>query len=168
MIRRWAIVISIILLGVLMSGCMSTPVKNNSTSNVTESQPKIRYVEINLLDGTKIGGKYVSETAAFTTIDVMYTMDPNAYKFDAHGNYVKDPAKYIVKGNGAEVAIKNSLINTVVTTSDPTAMIENVMQGMENETAALNKAADEKAAMYKIQAEQIAAEQAKHMPTKHA
>ena len=130
---------------ILAAGCTSAPVKETSTSNVsvtesqatsnsnvpvTESQAKDRYVEINLLDGTKVGGKYVSETAAFTTILVMYTMDPNAYMFDAYHKAVKNPDKYFVKGNGAEVSIKNSLINTMVTIDEPTPVIEATLQEM--------------------------------------
>ena len=70
---------------------MNPQAASNSSVSVTESQAKDRYVEISLLDGTKVGGKYVSETAAFTTILVMYTMDPNAYTFDVNNKAVKDP-----------------------------------------------------------------------------
>jgi hypothetical protein len=119
-----------VLAVLLAAGCTSAPVKETSTTNVsvtsapvtetstssvsvTETQAKDRYVQINLLDGSYAGGKYVSETAAFTTIVVMYTYDPHI----TVGNFFN-------KGNGAEVAFKNSLINTIIPIDEPTAMIE--------------------------------------------
>jgi len=138
---------------VLAAGCTSAPVKETSSA-------KDRYVEISLLDGTKVGGKYVSETPAFTTIKVMYTMDPNAYTFDVNAKAVKNPDKYFVKGNGVEVSIKNSLINTMVTIDEPTLMIEANLQEMNATAAAIKKAADEKAEGYRIAKEKREAKQA--------
>ena len=159
----FVVMMSAIIAVILAAGCTSAPVKETSTSNVsiTESQAKDRYVEISLLDGTKVGGKYVSETAAFTTIFVMYTIDPNAYTFDANNKAVKDPDKYFAKGNGAEVSIKNSLINTMVTINEPTPMIEATLQEMNATAAAMKKAADEKAEGYRIAKEAREAKQAK-------
>ncbi len=155
---RFVVMIAAILAVILASGCTSAPVEETSTSNVpvTESQAKDRYVEINLLDGTKVGGKCVSETAAFTTILLMYTMDPNAYTFDAYNKAVKDPDKYLVKGTGAEVSIKNSLINTMVTIDEPTPMIEATLQEMNATAVAMKTAAEEHAVMMKKAAEEKA------------
>lgn len=150
-----------------MSGCMSAPEKSATNSSASTIAPAVRYVQINLVDGTQVGGKYVSETAAFTTIDLMYTMDPNAYTWIG-GNYVKDPNKYVVKGNGTEIAIKNALINSMITINNPESVIEAVQGEMKNETIALQKAADEKAKQYQIEKAKNDAEIAKRMPTKHA
>jgi hypothetical protein len=113
---------------ILAAGCTSAPVKETSTTNVSvtesqatskpsvsvnETQAKDRYVQINLLDGSYAGGKYISETAAFTTIAVMYTYNPNV----GAGNFFN-------KGSGKEVAFKNSLINTITPIDEPTAMID--------------------------------------------
>lgn len=137
------VMMAAILAVILASGCTSAPVEETSASND-------RYVEINLLDGTKVCGKFVSETAAFTTILVMYTMDPDArvyYTSLVHlGNdsytvgpriSVKDPDKYLVKGNGAEVSIKNSLINTMVTIDEPTPMIEATLKELDTIAATI-------------------------------
>jgi outer membrane murein-binding lipoprotein Lpp len=183
--KSFVVMMAVILAVVLAAGCTSAPVKETSTSNVsatesqatstsnvpaTESQASDRYVEISLLDGTKVGGKYVSETAAFTTILVMYTMDPNAYTYYKspghleHGSYttgpiitVKDPNKYLVKGTGAEVSIKNSLINTMVTIEDPTPMIEATLQEMNANAVAMKKASEDIAEGYRMAAEARAA-----------
>jgi len=124
----FVVMMAAVLAVILAAGCTSAPVKETSTSNVsvkesqaapnssvtvTETQAKDRYVQINILDGSYAGGKYVSETAAFTTIVVMYTYDPHI----TVGNFFN-------KGNGAEVAFKNSLINTIIPIDEPTAMIE--------------------------------------------
>jgi len=151
-----------VLAVVLAAGCMSAPEKGTSNQSVpvTNSQIKDRYVQINLLDGTSIGGKYVSETSAFTTIVVMYTLDPSAYTFDVNNKPVKDPDKYFAKGNGAEVSIKNSLINTMVTIDEPTPMIEANLQEMNATAEAMKKAAEEKAEGYRIAKEKREAKQA--------
>jgi outer membrane murein-binding lipoprotein Lpp len=177
------VMMAAILAVILAAGCTSAPVKETSTSNVsvtesqatpktgapvTETQANDRYVEISLLDGTKIGGKYVSETSAFTTILVMYTIDPSAYIFDANNKAVKDPNKYFAKGNGAEVSIKNSLINTMVTIDEPTSMIEAALQEMNTTAAAMTKAAEDKAEGYRIAKEQReASKPTTHQPKKY-
>ena len=175
---NFVVMMAAVLAVILAAGCTSAPVKETSTTNVsvtsspvkesstssvsvTETQAKDRYVEISLLDGTKVGGKYVSETAAFTTILVMYTMDPNAYTFDANYKAVKDPDKYFAKGNSAEVSIKNSLINTMVTIDEPTPMIKATLQELNATAAAMKKAANEKAEGYRIAKEAREAKQAK-------
>jgi hypothetical protein len=155
-----------VLAVLLAAGCTSAPVKETSTTNVsvtsapvtetstssvsvTETQAKDRYVQINLLDGSYAGGKFVSETAAFTTIVVMYTWDPNA-----SGNF-------FAKGSGEEVSFKNSLINTMVTIDEPTPMIEATLQKLNATDAAQKKAAEEKAEGYRIAKEAREAKQVK-------
>jgi|WetSurMetagenome_2_1015567.scaffolds.fasta_scaffold370814_2 hypothetical protein len=158
------LVMMVAVLAVLLAaGCVSSPEKGTSNSGVpaNESQSKIRYVQINLLDGTIVGGKYVSETPAFTTIIAMYTMDPKAYTYDANNKFVKDPNRYFARGSGAEVSIKNSLINTMVTIDNPTEMIESTMQELNATAVAMKKAADDKAEMYRIAKEKREAAQVK-------
>jgi hypothetical protein len=141
----------------LAAGCVSSPQTNETAKAtkipVTDAQEKVRYIQINLLDGTSVGGKYVSETPAFTTINVMYMADPNAHTWDANRNYVIDLNKSFVKGSGAEVSIKNSLINTMVTIDNPTSMIEAKLQEINATAAARKKAAEDSAEMYRIAAE---------------
>ena len=179
--KSFVATMTIILAVMFAAGCTSAPVEEISDSDVSAAEPqatsdsdvsaaepqaKDRYVEINLLDGTKVGGKYVSETAAFTTIRVMYTVDPDAYvsyTTPGHvksGSYytgpavtVKDPDEYLVKGTGAEVSIKNSLINTMVTIDEPTPMIEATLQEMNDNAVAMKKAAEDIAAGYQRAAE---------------
>ena len=129
----------------------------NSSTAVSGPQGSVKYVELHMNDGTKVGGRYVSDSAAFVTIVPMYILDEKGF---------------MTKGSGDEVGIKTSLLTTMVTISDPTSLI-NTTLAIQNDNAikqaaAEKKAADEKAAAYKIQAEQIAAEQAKYMPTKKA
>jgi hypothetical protein len=76
----------------------------------------------------------------------MYTLDPEAHTFynNSYDSYVKDPDKYIVRGNGAEVAIKNTLINTKVTIDDPEQVITKAQQEVKDDAAAAQKAYEEK------------------------
>lgn len=156
-----------VLATLLIAGCMSSPEKGASnTSSSAPSVPNgVKYVQINLLDGTSVGGKYVSETAAFTTIDVLYTLDPKAYTW-INGSYVKDPAKYIVRGNGAEVAIKNSLIDTMVTIGDPDQIIAKAQQDIKDEVDALKLAQEDKAKEIAANKAKYEAEIAARAPTK--
>jgi outer membrane murein-binding lipoprotein Lpp len=167
------VMMAAVLVVLLAAGCTSAPVKETSTTNVsvtsapvteastssvsvTETQAKDRYVQINLLDGTSVGGKYVSETAAFTTIVVMYVLDPNAYT-EINATWSKDPEKYIVRGNGNTIAFKNSLINTMVDIKDPELVIEVAQQELRDEKIAR----DQKAEGYRIAKE---AREAKKAP----
>ena len=165
------VMMAAILAVILASGCTSAPVEETSSAPVEEtSASNDRYVEINLLDGTKVGGKFVSETAAFTTILLMYTMDPDAYthytqpghsikhpqpggKFslvyvNGPAVHVKDPDRYLIKRNGAEVSFKNSLINTMVTIDEPTPMIEATLKELDANAAAIKKSEEEIARWY--------------------
>lgn len=147
MIKHLAIIIGATLLAVMISGCMSESAKTE-VAEENESE-NIRYVEISLLDGTKVGGKYVSETAAFTTIIGLYMINPDAYISDANHKTVKDPNKYFVRANGAEISIKNSLINTMVTINEPSAMIEASLKEMNDTAEAIEKAAEERVVIYR-------------------
>ncbi|MFZ3112950.1 hypothetical protein [Methanothrix sp.] len=150
----------------LIAGCTSAPEKDMSELNVsdTESQSNDRYVQINLLDGTSVGGKYVSETAAFTTINVMYMLDPEAYT-SYNGSSVRDPDKYIIKGNGAEVAFKNSLIDTVYTIADPEEIIDKAQQEVKDDMNAAKEAYDQKMKRIMEEKARYEAERAKSQPT---
>lgn len=136
----------------LAAGCTSTPEKeaSNQSDAVKENQAQDRYVQLNFLDGSYAGGKYVTESAAFTTIAVMYTFDRDR----GYGHYFE-------KGNGEEVAFKNSLINTMITIDEPTAMIEATLQEINATEAATKKAAEEKAEAYRIAKEKREAKQNK-------
>ena len=125
-------VIGLTLFAILISGCMSEP------------EPPTRYVQINLWNGSQVGGEYVSETAAFTTVRHLYTLDPDAYTHDAFGREVKHPEKYFTKGNGTELSIENSFIHTMITTDNPAALIEANQKEMNYTAEAMMKAADEK------------------------
>jgi len=163
----FVVMMAAVLAVLLAAGCTSAPEKETSTTNVsvtsapvietatssvsvTETQAKDRYVQINLLDGSYAGGKFVSETAAFTTIVVMYVHDPNVWG----GNFFN-------RGSGEEVSFKNSLINTMVTIDEPTPMIEATLQKLNATAAAQKKAAEEKAEGYRIAKE---AREAKNAP----
>lgn len=162
---NFVLLMATVLAVAFIAGCTSAPEKETVNQSAQEaplaknSADNVRYVEINLLDGTNVGGKYVSETAAFTTIIAMYTMDPSAYTLDAYNKAVKDPDKYFVKGNGAEISIKNSLINSMITIEDPTAMIEANLQEMNTTAAAIKSAAEKKAEYYRIEKEKREAKQ---------
>jgi hypothetical protein len=163
-----------ILAVLLMAGCVNGPEKeaSNTSTSTSTSAPSTtsgtRYVQINLLDGTSVGGKYVSETAAFTTINVMYTLDPEARTFynNSYDSYVKDPDKYIVRGNGAEISIKNALINTMITVKDPEQIIAKAEQEVDDDAAIAQKAYEEKMRNVSIERAKYEAEIAKRMPNK--
>lgn len=146
-----------VLAVLLTAGCTSSPEKeasNTSTSapnddSKTTSTVKdgARYVQINFLDGTSAGGEYVSETAAFTTIKVMYLLDPKAYTY-INDSYLRDPDKYIVRGNGAEVGFKNELINTMINIEDPEAFIVKTQQEIKAEIDTAQKEYEKKMEEY--------------------
>lgn len=112
-----------ILVVILAAGCTSAPVKETSTTNVSTSEPQaaIKYVELGMVDGTKVGGKYVSESAAFTNIVPMYVVNDNGI---------------MSRGNGKETGITTSLIATMVTIEDPSSLVEKTL----NDQAAAEKA----------------------------
>jgi len=140
------------LVVILLSGCISTPEKGTTNETkttqikITESLAKendsqanasgARFVQINLWDGTSVGGKYVSETPAFTTIELIYTLNPNA--LPSERKFVKGDEKtigikndYISKiiGDGKTIGIKNDYISKIIDIEDPTPMIEAAQPG---------------------------------------
>lgn len=130
--RKDLLVMGMTLFAILISGCMSEP----------ELAP--RYVQINLWNGSQVGGEYVSETAAFTTIQHLYTLNPDAYTHDALGREVKHPEKYFIKGNGTELSIENNFIHSMTTIENPATLIETNQKEMNDTAEAMMKAADEK------------------------
>jgi hypothetical protein len=80
-----------------------------------------------MVDGTKVGGKYVSESAAFTNIVPMYVINENGI---------------MSRGNGKETGITTSLIATVITIEDPSSLVETTL----NEQAIAEKAYKEERA----------------------
>jgi hypothetical protein len=147
-----------VLVVILAAGCTSAPVKETSTTNVstTVSQAAVRYVELQFSDGTKAGGKYVSETPGFVTIVPMYVIDE--YGFMKAGGDLA----------GKEVGMKTDLITTMVNIDDPSSYVSSTLKAQSDKAAADKIEQDKKTEMYRIQAEQIAAEQAKRQPTKRA
>jgi len=149
-LKELLIIVSIILV-VFAAGCTSAPVKE--TANATDSQN--RYVKLLFTDGTEMGGKYVSESAAFVTINPMYII-------------MEDGS--MARGNGNEVGIKTSMITSVVTIPNPSEMINATLKAQDDKAAAL--AAAQKLEEEKRQAEiqkdieKRNAELEKRMPTK--
>lgn len=133
-----------ILAVLLTAGCTSSSEKEALNTSTTASNPEneTRYVQINFLDGTSAGGEYVSETAAFTTIKVIYIIDPEYKHYN--GSYLRDPDKSIVHGTGAEIGFKNQLINTMVTIDDPEQVIEKTYREMVDEINTAQKAYEER------------------------
>ncbi|NPV51743.1 MAG: hypothetical protein HPY60_11195 [Candidatus Methanofastidiosum sp.] len=159
------VLVAAILAVLLTAGCTSSPEKEVSNTSIiaSNSENGPRYVQINFLDGTNAGGEYVSETAAFTTIKVMYILDPEAYTY-YNDSYVRDPNKYIVRGNGAEVGFKNELINTMINIEDPESFIEKTQKEIEDEITAAQKAYEEKMEKYAIAAAEREAKRVKPNP----
>jgi hypothetical protein len=99
-----------------------------------ETSAKVRYVQLNFLDGTSVGGKYVSETAAFTTIQYMYRLDPGWADVTLSTGGTKTVGyPEITNESGAIVAFKNTLINTMIDIENPAVVIKKAQQ--ERETA---------------------------------
>lgn len=103
------IMMAAVLAVLLAAGCTSTPEKQPSNQssnqsdavkvNITEPQNVERYVELIMIDESKVGGKYVSESAAFVTIVPMYVISKDGY---------------LSEGSGKEVAIKVNYIGSIV------------------------------------------------------
>lgn len=139
-LTEFAIMTGMILAVLLVAGCTSntSEVKDASVeSNAAEPQTTDRYVELTGLDGTKIGGKYVSESAAFVTIIPMYILDKYGF---------------MKEGNGISTGIKTSLVSTMIDIPDPTSYTATTLKAQEEEAielaAAQKKEAEEKAAYY--------------------
>lgn len=145
-----------ILAVILAAGCTSSPEKETSTTNVstTETQGTVRFVELNMIDGTKVGGKYVSESAAFITIVPMYVLDKDGF---------------MTLGSGKEVGLKTSLVDTMVNINDPSSYVATTLKAQSDKAAELEAAqklaAEKKAEEIRIDQEKRAAELAKRMPT---
>ena len=112
---------SVVLAVLLAAGCVSSPVKENST----EPKAAVKYVELHMLDGTKVGGKYVSESTAFTTITPLYLIDKNGI---------------MSRGSGIDTAITTNLIATMITIGDPSSLVNTTL----NQQALAEKAYEEK------------------------
>ena len=125
----FVVMMAAILAVILAAGCTSAPVKetSNSSVSVTVSQAAVKYVELGMVDGTKVGGKYVSESAAFTTIAPMYVINENGI---------------MSRGNGKETGITTNLIATMVTIDDPSSLVTTTL----NQQAIADKAYKEKRA----------------------
>lgn len=103
------------------NGTQTNVTKTNATHNATTApQSTVRYVELRILDGTKVGGKYVSESASFTTIVPMYVID-----------------KYgtMIRGSGVETGITTSQIATMITIEDPSSWIDATLQEQARQEA---------------------------------
>ena len=151
-----------ILAVILAAGCTSTtPEKETSNIsnavkvNITEPQAEERYVELNMLDGSKIGGKYISKSAAFVTIVPMYVLDKDGF---------------MSVGSGKDVGIKTSLVNTMVNVGDPSLYMETTLKAQSDKAAALEAAEklakEKKAEEIRRDKEKQAEELDERMPTK--
>jgi outer membrane murein-binding lipoprotein Lpp len=125
-----AIVVAMVLAALLMAGCVSNaPVKETSNSSVpanvpaTEPKAAVKYIEIRGTDGTRIGGKYVSESPTFMQIVPLYVLDQ---------------AGRLTKGNEIPTSIKTDLIATMVNIEEPSAFINETLskQAIEKQKAA--------------------------------
>jgi hypothetical protein len=110
----FVVMMAAIIVVILAAGCTSSPEKETSKTNVSAAEPQAaaKYVEISMTDGTKVGGKYASESAAFTNIVPMYVIDKNGL---------------MSRGNGKETGITTSLIATMVTIEDPSSLVEKTL-----------------------------------------
>lgn len=126
----------------LVAGCMSAPEeKANATevksATVTESSSAqessavenntTRFVELQALDGSRVGGQYVSESEAFVTIIPLY---------------VEDKYGTFSRGNGKATGIKTSMISTMIDIPDPTSLIDGVIEKQNTERAQKQKEMD--------------------------
>lgn len=146
MMKEFVVFAGIVLV-VLAAGCTSAPVK--------ESSNQVRFVELVMLDGTKAGGQYVSETAAFVTIIPLYVLDKNGF---------------MTPGNGKPTSVKTSMISIMTTIEDPKNFIDTTMKA-QAEKAAANAEAERLAQEQQEKARQAEkaryeAEIAKRQPTK--
>ena len=146
-----------VLAALLIAGCTSNPEKttsNQTQNNVNESPATAKYIELNLVDGSKVGGKYVSESAAFVTIIPAYVLDENGF---------------MTKGNEKEVGIKTSAITIIANITDPTSYVAATLKAQEEKAteleAAKQKAAEEKEKQIEADRLRREAELAKRMPT---
>jgi len=158
MLKELVIVASVILV-LFATGCVSAPVKEtaNSTTLTTETQPKDRYVKLLMFDGSEVGGKYVSESVAFVTIIPIYILDKEGF---------------VTKGNGNEVGVKTSLVNSMMTIEDPRPWTNATLKAQSDkatEIAAAKKLEQDKITeAHRIEMERRDAEIAKRMPTKRS
>lgn len=146
-----------VLAALLVAGCTSSPEKttsNQTQNNVSEAPTTVKYIELNLVDNSKVGGKYVSESAAFVTIIPLYVLDKNGF---------------MTKGNEKEVGIKTSAITIITNITDPTPYMAATLKAQEEKAteleAARQKAAEEEEKQIEADKLRREAELAKRMPT---
>ena len=139
------VVLMAAVLVVLLAGCVSSPEKGTSnqsvvvkeTSNqsvpVNDSKTNVRYVQLNLLDGSQVGGIYVSETPAFTTIQYMYNFEPDYIEVTTEGGGSSTvECTKITNESGATIGFKNALINTMIDIENPALSIQMAQQCRKN------------------------------------
>jgi hypothetical protein len=147
-----AIAIMVIVLGAIFaSGCTSnTPTApvNESTKDTPQQQrpaePPVRYVELGLTDGSKIGGEYVSENANFVTIIPLYVFERGS--------------DTLIKGSGTEIGVKIALVNTMTNITDPRPFIAVKLQEQEEAAAAAAKARENATKASQAEQEKLRAE----------
>lgn len=118
--------IAMVLAVLFAAGCVSNdqPANETAAGNVHTAEVKepaekeassesVRYVELQGIDGTKIGGEYQSESAAFVTLIPLYVIDE-------YGN--------MVRGNGVSTALRIDLITSMINITDPSEYINETLE----------------------------------------
>jgi len=172
-----AIAIMVIVLGAIFaSGCMSNT-SNTTTVPVNESATikgpaqanesaasqasALRYVQIQLTDGSKVGGQYVSESPAFVTIIPMYLLQEHTWENSTCRYYETDP-EYLTEGSGINTAVKIALINLMIDIPDPRPFIEMKLKSQEGKSATIDRECEAQQEAYRIAREKREAEAAKY------
>ena len=145
LIMRDFLIWGIAIIVLIVAGCVNSPGPVNKTSNASTSiVPPVRYVELRMVDGSRIGGEYVSENANFVTIIPLYVFEGDSDK--------------LINGSGIEMGIKIALVNTMTNITDPRPLIKVKLQEQREAAEAEAKARENASEASKTEQEKLRAE----------
>jgi hypothetical protein len=144
-----AFFIAMVLAMLFAAGCVSDNAPVNETVKETLKEKvqtieskvaAIRFVELNMTNGTKVGGIYESESDALVSIIPLYTVDKDGV---------------MTKGTGASTGFETSSISMMTNITDPKEFVNTTLAAQKEKASELATAKIEAA---KEEAKQIAAE----------
>lgn len=144
-----AIFIAMVLAVLFAAGCVSDNAPVNETvkekiqdvgSNIGSKVAEIRFVELNMTDGAKVGGIYESESEDLVTIVPLYEIDKDGF---------------MTRGNRVSTDFNTSSISAMTNLTDPKEFINTTLATQKERATEL---ATTKVEAAKEEAKQIAAE----------
>ncbi len=133
-LKEIVILIGMVVAVLFAAGCISDNAPINETvkeaakekiQNVESRVAAIRFVELNLTDGSKAGGMYKSESGDAVTIIPLYTIDKDGF---------------MTRGKAVSTDFNASSISTMTNITDPKEFINTTLAAQKERVAGLASA----------------------------